>query len=84
MAGDDQVPGGVGATEAPWDHVVQLHGLGLLAAVTAGGVVAVYDEGPERGLVERAQLVLFAVDSWVPEMLYVELGRLHMDLGRWL
>ena len=38
-------------------------------------------EGPQRGVVERALLVLFAVDSWVPEMLYVELGRLHMDLG---
>ena len=45
--------------------MVQFHGFGLLAAVTAGGVVAVDDEGPERGLVERALLVLDAVDFGV-------------------
>ena len=81
MAGNDEVPGGVGSTESPWDHVVQLHGLGPLAAVAAGGVVAVDDEGPQRGLVERALLVLLAVDSWVLETLCVELGGLDVDVG---
>ena len=38
-------------------------------------------EGPERGLVERALLVILAVNSWVVETLSVELGCFDVDVG---
>ena len=39
------------------------------------------DEGPERGLVKRALLVILAVDFGVSETLCVELGCLDVDVG---